>query len=285
VSVVLALVAALTYGVSDFVGGLATRRERALSVLLVSYPVGTACMLALLPAFGGQPDVASLGWATAAGLAGAGGVALLYVGLATGPMGVVAPLTAVASAVVPVMVGIGLGERPPPLAYLGAVLAVAAVALVSRAPGGGHGDDRSHARVTVRAIELALLAGVGFGLYFVLLARTAPESGLWPLVASRLAAAVAIGAAALVVSSRPRPARGSVLRLALVAGTLDALANLAYLLAVRQGLLALVAVLVALYPAATVGLATVVLGERTGRAQRLGLLVAAGSVALIAWAS
>jgi drug/metabolite transporter (DMT)-like permease len=279
VSVLLALVGALAYGISDFVGGLASRRQPALRVLLLSYPVGVLLMAALLPVVPGHLDAATLAWSAAAGVAGATGVVLLYVGLAVGPMGVVAPLTAVASAVVPVAVGIALGERPPLLAYAGVGLALLGVVLVSRGPT----EDPAHARVTVRVVGIALLAGVGFGLYFVLLAQAPTGSGGWPLLVSRLASALVVTALA-VGTGRAGRLTGGVGRLAVAAGALDALANLAYLLAVRQGLLSLVAVVVALYPAATILLARLVLGERTGPAQRVGLAVAAGSVALIAWA-
>lgn len=278
-SVLLALVSALSYGISDFAGGLASRRQPALRVLLLSYPVGVLLMTALLPVVPGHPDVATLAWSAAAALAGTTGVVLLYVGLATGPMGVVAPLTAVASAVVPVAVGVALGERPPPLAYGGVALALLGVALVSRGPAG----DPARSRATVRVVGIALLAGIGFGLYFVLLARAPAASGGWPLLLSRMASALVVVAVAVATGQAGRLPRG-VTRLAVTAGALDAVATLAYLLAVRQGLLSLVSVVVALYPAATILLARLVLGERTGRAQRLGLAVAAGSVALIAWA-
>ena len=177
-SVLLALVGALSYGISDFVGGLASRRQPALRVLLLSYPVGVLLMAALLPVVPGHLDAATLAWSAAAGVAGATGVVLLYIGLAVGPMGVVAPLTAVASAVVPVAVGIALGERPPLLAYGGVALALLGVVLVSRGPA----EDPAHARLTVRVVGIALLAGVGFGLYFVLLAQAPAGSGGWPLL-------------------------------------------------------------------------------------------------------
>ena len=279
-SVLLALAGALTYGISDFVGGLASRREPALRVLLLSYPVGVLLMAALLPAVPGRVDTGTVAWSAAAGVAGAIGVTLLYAGLAVGPMGVVAPLTAVASAVVPVGVGIALGERPPLLAYGGVVLALLGVVLVSRGPA----DDPAHARVTVRVVGVALLAGVGFGLYFVLLAQAPAGSGGWPLLLSRLSSALVVIPLA-IATGRVGRLSGAVTRLAVLAGALDALANLAYLLAVRQGLLSLVSVVVALYPAGTILLARLVLGERTGRAQQVGLAVAAGSIALIAWST
>jgi drug/metabolite transporter (DMT)-like permease len=287
VAVALALVAAVTYGVSDFVGGLASRRERAVLVLLMSYPVGMLLQATLLPLLPGRLDAPTLGWGAAAGLAGAAGVVLLYLGLASGPMSVVAPLTAVSSAVVPAGAGIALGERPPPAAYAGVLLALAAVALVSRSPGSPEtvrAADGRPGRVGGRPVLLALLAGAGFGAYFVLVARAGSGSGLWPLVVSRSVASVAMVVLALAAGALARPAAG-VVPLALVSGALDAAANLAYLVAVRHGMLALVAVLVALYPAATVTLATAVLGERTGAAQRLGLVVAGASVALIALTS
>ncbi len=276
-AVALALVASLMYGVSDFVGGLASRRERAVLVLVVSYPVGVALMAALLPLLPGRLDLPALAWAATAGLAGAGGVLLLYRGLAAGPMGVVAPLAALASAVVPVGFGLGFGERPPALAYPGVLLALCSVVLVSRGPD----EHPAHGRVTARTVAAGLAAGACFGFYFVLLARAPASSGAWPLLISRAAASATMLAGAGVAGLLRRPASG-VVPLALVAGALDAAANAAYLLAVRHGLLALVAVLVALYPAATITLATAVLRERTGRTQRLGLAIAAASVTLIA---
>jgi drug/metabolite transporter (DMT)-like permease len=192
-------------------------------------------------------------------------------------MAVVAPLAAVSSAALPVAAGLALGERPPPVAYPGVALALLAVVLVSR---GGRPDPAAGGRGR-RAALLGLAAGAGFGGYFVLLARCGPAGGVWPLLVSRGSASVLVVVLAVATGTVARPVAG-VVRLALLAGSLDTTANLLYLLAVQRGLLALVAVLVALYPATTVTLATLVLGERTGRTQRIGLAVAAASVALIA---
>lgn len=276
-SVLLALVAAVAYGVSDFVGGLASRRVSALRVLVLSYPAGVLPMAAVLPLLPGRLDGATLAWSAAAGLAGTAGVLLLYVSLAAGPMGVVAPLTAVAGAVVPAGVGIALGERPPPIAYAGVALALLAVVVVSRGPAG----PGSGGRAAPRTVGLASVAGVAFGLYFVLLSAAPGTSGGWPLLVSRIVASLAVLGIVLAVR-RPVRGGGRIWPFALVAGGLDALANLGYLLAVRQGMLALVPVVVALYPAATILLARLVLGERTGLVQRLGMVAAAGSVVLIA---
>lgn len=285
-AVVLALLAALAYGVSDFAGGMASRRATAVRVLVLSYPLGLVGLFAVMPLFSGEATAQGLAYGAVSGVAGAGGVMLLYAGLAAGPMSVVAPLTAVCSAVVPVLAGLAAGERPAALAGVGALLALVAVALVSREPprtdpardgGAGHG------RVTGRAIGLALLAGVFFGLYFVLLAAPGDETGLWPLVTNRLVGSVVVLAVALVIGQVALPGRGAWL-LAASAGLLDVVANVAYLLAARAGLLALVAVLTALYPAATVLLARLVLAERTSTVQRVGLALAGASVALIAFA-
>lgn len=283
-ALVLALAAALAYGVSDFAGGLASRRTTALTVLLVTQPVGAVGIGVLMPVLAGSPDRGSLLLGALGGLIGGVAVLLLYAGLATGPMGIVAPLTAVCAGVVPVGAGLLMGERPPPLALVGVVAALLAVVLISREPGG------AAERVSVRGIALALSAGVGFGLFFVVLDRTDPASGLWPLLSGRMASTAMFVAIASAVGLRQSgrlrlDLPGSdAWRLAALAGVLDAAANVLYLLAVRQGMLALVAVLVALYPAGTLLLARTVLKERQSGTQQVGLAVAGASVALIALA-
>jgi len=274
-AVLLALLAAAGYGVSDFVGGVAARRVAALRVVLVSYPLSVLVVAALAPVVGGVPDVASLLWGGAAGVVAGLAVWWFYLALAAGPMSVVSPLTAVLVAGLPLLVGVGLGERPSALALLGAVLALAAVVLVSRDSG------HSELRFTGRVAALTLGSGVAFAGYFILLAQITVGTGLWPLLASRVGAAVVVVLAALVVRQHQAP-QGVALRLALLAGLLDVVANVAFLYAVQGGLLSLVSVITALYPAATVLLATVVLGERTARVQQVGMVLAAASVALIA---
>ncbi len=274
-AVLLALLAAAGYGVSDFVGGVAARRVTALRVVLVSYPLSVLVVAALAPVVGGVPDMASLLWGGAAGVVAGLAVWWFYLALAAGPMSVVSPLTAVLVAGLPLLVGVGLGERPSALALLGAVLALAAVVLVSRDSG------HSELRFTGRVAALTLGSGVAFAGYFILLAQITVGTGLWPLLASRVGAAVVVVLAALVVRQHHAP-QGVPLRLALLAGLLDVVANVAFLYAVQGGLLSLVSVITALYPAATVLLATVVLGERTARVQQVGMVLAAASVALIA---
>lgn len=277
----LALLSALAYGASDFAGGLASRRAPASLIVLVSNGISLAIavlVVAVLP--GSSPVAGDLGWGALAGAVGLAGVVLLYRGLAIGPMSVVAPLTAVLAAVVPLLVGTIRGERPGPAAVTGVALALAAIWLVSRPAGGA----APHAAAGGGAVVLALLAGLSFGGFYVLLAQTGPDGGAWPLVAQRAASVAILLAAAALMAVRdgapalPRRALG----LGVIAGVTDLAANLSYLLATHRGLLALVAVLSSLYPAGTLLLARLVLGERLAPAQLGGLAVAAVSVALIA---
>ena len=270
-----ALLAAAAYGVSDFVGGLASRRIPAISVLLVSYPVGALLMAAMLPLYGGPVSTGTLAWSVAGGAAGLAGVALLYTALGQAPMNVISPVTAVMSALVPVLAGVLQGERPHLLAWLGIILGLLAVVLISLQPA-----DHPHGPVGWRPLAMAVLAGVGFGAYFICLARSDHDSGIWPVVLSRLVSAVLVlplAAAGAGFVRIPRPMLG----LAAVAGVLDAGANLGFLLASRHGLLSLSAVITALYPAGTVLLAVLVLKETTGRIQRIGLGVATAAVVLL----
>ena len=275
ITVVLSLAAALLYGVGDFAGGIASRRHTAITVLLLSYPVGAVLMAVMLPLFGGSPDTRSVVFGIAGGAAGLVGVLLMYSMMTVAPINVISPVTAVLAAIVPVVVGVGIGERPHVTAWFGIALGLAAVVLVSRTT-----DAHPHGRIGMRILALALVSGLGFGMYFVFLARASSDSGLWPLAVSRFASALLIvplawkrGALAIV--------RGRMLGIIVLAGSCDALANMCFLLASRHGLLSLASVLTSLYPATTVLLAVVLLREHTSVTQRIGLGLAAGSIVLI----
>lgn len=274
--VVLALSSALVYGAADFCGGLASRRAGALAVVALSQAVGLGALLLLLPVLGGAPTAADLWWGAAAGVAGAVGLAVFYRALADGVMSVVAPVTAVCAAAVPVLLGLGLGERLTTTGLVGVGLALVAVPLV--AAEGGLPTLR-----TARQAGLvpALVAGAAFGLFFVLLDQPSSASGLWPLVGARLASLALVTVLALASrSALTLPRR--VLPLTAVAGVLDMAANALFLLAAREGLLAVAGVLASLYPVSTVLLAQAVLRERLGGVQVGGLLTAVAAVALIA---
>ncbi|HEU5271139.1 MAG TPA: DMT family transporter [Jatrophihabitans sp.] len=273
--VLFALIAAAAYGISDFVGGSASRRVSALNVLLVSYPVGTAVMAAALPFFAGPVSARTLSWSLAGGVAGLAGVALMYRALAIAPMNIISPVTGVMSAVVPVLGGVLRGERPAPAAWLGIGLGLLAVVLISRQP-----PDLPHPPAGWRPLLMAVLAGVGFGSYFICLASTDHNSGIWPVVISRLCSVVLVVPLLLAVDRYVRQTWG-VFALAAICGVLDALANLAFLLATRHGLLSLAGVITALYPAGTVLLAMAVLKERAGTVPGAGLAIAAAAVVLL----
>lgn len=280
-AILFALLAAASYGVSDFVGGLAARRVHAITVLLLAYPIGAVVMAAALPVYGGPVSGRTLAWSIGGGLAGFAGVSVMYSALARAPMSVISPVTAVLSAIVPVVTGFVLGERPALAAWLGIALGLVAVVLIAREPDTGEpaGSARPY-RLGWKPIAMALLAGVGFGSYFVCLARTDADSGLWPVVLSRSFSTVLVIPVALAGRRFVRMA-APVVRLALLAGVLDACANVGFLLASRHGLLSLSGVITALYPAGTVLLAALVLKERTGRTQKVGLGIAAVSVVLL----
>ncbi len=274
-TVVLGLLAAICYGVGDFSGGFASRRHSAVTILLYSYPVGAVLIAAMLPLFPGTLTPHVLVFGVLGGLCGLVGVSVMYQLMVTTPMNIISPVTAVLAAMVPVIVGVSTGDRPATAAWIGIALGIAAVVLVSRTT-----EDHPHGRIAPRTIALATLSGLGFGLYFVFLARAGSDSGLWPLVVSRLAAAVLILPLAAAMRSYAR-VRGRTLGWAVTGGVCDALANMFFLLSARAGLLSLASLLTALYPAVTVLLAVGLLHERVGRVQLAGFALAAGSVVLI----
>jgi drug/metabolite transporter (DMT)-like permease len=273
---ILALSAAVAYGVGDFLGGVAARRESATVVVLWSHLVGLVMLLVLAPLLGGELTPRAMAVGAVAGLAGGTGVALFYRGLAVGTMSVVAPIAALLSAAVPVVAGLIDGERPTPAALAGIALALGAIVLVSRdaAP-----QDRGPVRW--QALALAVGAGLAFGLFFVVISHAGDGVGIWPLVGARAASValfLGLGAAGVTAAAPPKGAIGAIV----ACGVLDAGANVFLLLALDRGLLSVVSVLTALYPAGTVLLARYVLGENLRPVQRAGLGVAGMAAVLIA---
>lgn len=274
-TVVLGLAAALLYGVGDFAGGFASRRRGAVTVLLWSYPVGALLMLAMLPFFPGRLTEHVAGFGALGGLAGMLGVIVMYSLMTVAPINIISPVTAVLAAMVPVIVGVGIGERPRLSAWFGIALGLLAVVLVSRT-----NEDHPHGRIGAGVLALAVVSGLGFGLYFVFLDRAGDSSGLWPLLVSRIVSAalivpIAAGRSAIATIT------GRTLGVVVLAGACDALANFFFLLAARSGLLSLASVLTSLYPAATVLLAIGLLHEHATRVQRVGLVLAGAAIVLI----
>lgn len=271
----LGLASAASWGAGDFTGGLASRRAPVLGVLVVGQATGTALVaLAALLAGETRPSAAALAWAALAGASGAVGLGALYRGLAVGRMAVVAPVSAVLAAAIPVLAG-AIGEGLPPAATLaGFALALAGIWLVAGAGGSEAAGGRA-------GLGLALVAGLGFGGFLVLMHRGAEEGAFWPLCCARGTAVALSLSAALALRRRWAPPRAA-LPLLLGSGALDAGGNAFFVLAGRAGRLDVAAVLSSLYPAATVVLAALVLRERVSRRQGAGLAAALAAIVLIA---
>jgi drug/metabolite transporter (DMT)-like permease len=270
VAIVLALSCALAWGISDFIGGLWSRRQGPWVVAFV-VQTGALASTALVALAAGQPvSRPDAAWAVVAGLGAGSGTALLYRGLARGSMGVVAPMSAVTAALVPMTIGIATGERPGLWAMLGICLALPAIWLVSA-------DSREEGR---GGAWDGLWSGLGFGVYFLGSGQIEPDHALTPLA---LIQAVAFVPIVLLASLRREPLlpRSRSAWTVLWIGPLVAAANAAFLWAVDLGQLVITSVLASLYPAVTVGLAALVLHERIRRWQGVGLGLAALAVVLI----
>jgi drug/metabolite transporter (DMT)-like permease len=273
VAIVLSLVSALAYGTSDFLGGIFARRVPAWQIAVVGQTSSGLLILVAALAVGGSPTGHDLMAGALAGLGGGFGAAFLYRGLSTARMGVVAPISAIGTALIPVVVGVASGDRPSTLVVVGIVLAFPAIALISRTSD----DDPAHRGGVVDGT----LAGLGFGLLFVFLGQIGDDAGLMPLAFSQLSSIVSIVVTATVLRQAWLP-RTRAAWSAVVMGPLGAVAQGAFLYASQHGLLSVVSVISSLYPASTVVLAAVVLRERILRWQAAGLVAAALAVALVA---
>ncbi len=275
------LLCAVVYGSADFCGGLATRRTALIAVVTLSQCSGLVLLLAVVPFFGGAPAASDWWWGAASGIAGGLAIALLYRGLAIGTMGIVSPITAVLAALVPVAFGTPVrGERPSALTFVGIAAAVVAVACVSASPGDGPRPER-RAAFPPGLLE-AFGAGLLFGAFFIGLAQTHTAAGMLPLLAARFAASAMLLAGALALGkARDLRVSPAALPLIILCGVLDGGANIFYVLAAHGGMLSVVAVLSSLYPAATVALAAIVLGERLTLVQQIGVGVAVAGVCAI----
>jgi drug/metabolite transporter (DMT)-like permease len=273
--ILLSLCAALSYGLADFCGGITSKRGSPWGVALVALVTGGVLLLATALVLGADPEPADLAWGAAAGVGNGFGTAFLYRGLSSGRMGVVAPVSGVGAAVIPVVVGVLSGERPAALVWVGIALALPAIWLVAREPDGLGGP------AAPGGVMDGCLAGVGFGLLFVALSRVGDDAGLLPLVVNQAVAAVVIVVVAVLLGQdwRPHPAAapGGAL-----AGLLGTVATVCFLFATREGYLSISSVVTSLYPAFTVLLAATVLRERVHRAQAAGLLLCAVAVSMVA---
>jgi drug/metabolite transporter (DMT)-like permease len=283
--VLLGLAAAVLYGGGDFLGGMATRRAHVLTVLMLVETAAVILAVAVAWLTGGPAALPGLTWGFSAGAIGGLGLIIFYVGLAAGPMSVVAPVAGLVSTVLPVAVALAEGERPGPAVYTGALLCLVAIVLASSASEGdgktGPADPAHPRRRLGRAIAYGAASGVAFGLFFLLI-RNAGQSGeVWPVAAGRIGELAIVLAAAAVLRPGLRGVSGGIPLAAVSAGVIDVVANLCYVAATRTGSFGLAVVLSSLYPGVTVLLARVVLGERLRTIQRVGLGLAAVGILLV----
>ncbi len=274
--VLLALGSALAYGLSDFTGGLLARRMSAWAVAVVGQSAATVLTLLLALVVDGEPTTADWVWSALAGVGSGTGAAFLYRGLGGGRMAVVAPISAVGAALLPVAFGVALGERPELLTWLGVICAGPAIWLVSQVE-----RDVGETAPTSSGVVDGVLAGLGFGLLFAALGQVPEEAGFGPLTLTQAASVLATIALAAALRAPWLP-RGRSSLAAVVPGALGTAATVLFLLATQTGLLTVAAVVTSLYPALTVLLAALVLHERIGRTQGVGLGLAAACVALVA---
>jgi drug/metabolite transporter (DMT)-like permease len=271
-TVLFGLSASLSWGAGDFSGGLATRRSNAMSVVIAAYILGFALLIAVALLWSEPfPTALDLAWGSVAGLAGAVGLVAFYQALSVGRMGITAPVAGMLSVTLPVIFSALFIGLPNLFQLTGFVLALIAVLFISR-------PERAKGRP--EGLGLALLAGLGFGSFFILIDQISPHAIFWPLAAARLSSILFILAIVLLRRQEVLPKK-AVFPFVLLAGTLDAAGNVFFVLATHSGRLDVAAVLSTLYPAVTVLLASIFLKERVTRFQAIGIVVALIAIPLI----
>lgn len=271
----LSLSAAVTWGAADFCGGIATKRANPFRVVVVAHFTGLLFMIALA-LIAREPAAATraLIFGTAAGAVGGIGLACFYKSLAVGTMGINAPLSAVITAIVPVVFSFASEGVPNGLRIAGLALALVSIWVIA-SPAGGVVHEQ-------RGVGLAVIAGIGFGGFLLLMKMAGPGGVFWPLASARAASFLLM--LAIVLASGAKGETGnSTLRYMIVAGLLDSAANALFVAAAQRGRLDVAAVLSSLYPASTVVLARLVLKERLSRPQAVGMVAALVAVALVSW--
>jgi len=302
---VFSLSGALVFGAADFLGGLAAKRVSALLATAVAALTGFVLLLIAAPFLGGTWSGHDVLWGILSGVAGAAAISLLYACLAIGPMSILSPLTAVVSAIVPMIWGIVVGgDRLAAIGWWALGLALVAVVLVGFVP------EKGAVRPSLRGVLMAVGSGIAIGAFYITIDQTSPESGIVPLILNRgvngMIMFSVLGVMALIGSRRRRAARptdrmpraaavgttvapphvdtAAGVRLAVACGAVDVTANALLLMGIRAGDLSVAAVLGAMYPAGTILLAAVVLKERIAPVQWAGLVLALAAAGMLALA-
>ncbi|MHB1135288.1 MAG: EamA family transporter [Coriobacteriia bacterium] len=276
-TIALALSTSLLFGIGDFLGGVATRRDSAFAVTGTAHIVSIVLLvLVVLVMPSASPTAADLGFGALAGVAGVMGVLALYAALGVGRMSIVAPVSAALSAALPALFDFATGTTLSPITISGIVLALVAIVIVSIAP-----EDQLHEPVHQyrprMALGLAILSGVGFSAGFIALSFTAPESGLTPILAARVVS-ITVAVVLALRFGGGFPVDRSALTPTIGAGITDVLANVTMLTAIRIGPLAVASVLGSLFPVVVVALARIFLKERLHAWQKFGVALAVAAV-------
>ena len=279
-AVLLALAAAAGYGGSDYTAGLAARQASVVRVTVLVEVTSAALLLCVIPFISSQgPTLTSVLWGAGAGASGVAGAMALYLGFRHAAFSVASSVSAVGSAAFSVLAGVALGEQPGPLSLAGIALALPAIVAVS-APASRPGRQGPTGRHAV-GVGLGLVAGAGFGLFFIGLNEAGSSTDLWPIVIAQVSAMVTVTCVAAVTRDLRLPPAGA-RRLSVLAGAIGAAGTAMFFLATHHGLLAVTAVITSLYPAVTILLARALSGERLTALRIIGLCLAAASVGLIA---
>ncbi len=282
-TIIFGLLSAFSYGLADFVGALAAKKVRALAVTAISFSFGLVIALVLSGIVGASYSTETVQTSIFAGVSSAIAITCLYAALALGPISIVSPLTAVISAMIPVIVDVAAGQALSGFAVFAVLLVLIAVVLVGFVPG------EKVTLPSIPALLFSLGAGLGFAGIFVFLDATSKDSGLGPLVVMRTVGLVLLllGLCYLALKNKVAFIEKSAfelktLVLILVAGTGDVLGNVAFLIATRDGALAIAAVLTSLYPVGTILLAWIILKERIAISQTVGIVLAMAACAMLA---
>ena len=269
------LISAIGWGAADFTGGLASRKSNPYQVLFLAEVSGLVPLLILtLLLREPLPGLPVWLWSASASVLGTFGLLILYRALAEGEMTITAPVSALLAAVVPVVVGSLTEGLPGPVTFIGFALALVSIWVISQ-----NGESRD-VRLNLQTLRLPFIAGLFFGLYFVMIHQATREAFFWPLVSARLAGTLVMSAVALYLRGPVLPAR-SIWPLVMLGGVLDVTGNAFYVLASQVGRLDVAAVLGSLYPASTVLLAWIILKEKITRLQMLGVLLALAAIVLL----
>ena len=275
-AILLGLLSAISFGSGDFFGGLSSKKASVIGVIAFSHLVGLIGVATYCFLFAEAFTWEALGVGAIAGAFGAGGLGYLYKGLSTGPMAVVATLTAITSAVVPALWGLVGGESLSVLAWIGILIALVAIAFTS-IPSNATADG-----VTVKVVIESLVAGVGFGVFFIILDTTAADVAPWPVVGARLVTVIPLIPFVMITQSKELQVLRATSKTIVLTGVFDTLANVLFLAATVRGDLSIVAVLSSLYPVSTVILARTVLDEKISLLQLIGMVLALTATTFIA---